>query len=108
MVSTFISDYPQLIVIFIHSLFVLIVGLFSLYIRSIKKHIEEHIAREETAIWPKVEKQFKDIEDDFRAFELHTIEEIALLKGDVESLDKKIPNGDIKEIKAMLQMLVKR
>jgi hypothetical protein len=108
MVSKFITDYPQLIILFINLLFVLIIGLVGLWIRTMKQRIQEHITKEENAVWPKIDEKFINMEEKFHNFELNITREVTALQGNIKNLEARIPNGDIREMKAMLEVLIKR
>lgn len=94
-------DYPELILVFISILVTLFVSVVGLWIRTMKTHIEKHVTKEEEEMWPKIEQRFNDFDNKLHSLELN-------MSTRMTALEVRIPNGDIREMKAMLEVLIKR
>lgn len=99
MVRDFIAAYPELIAHFIGLLIMAFTGVIGLWVRAMKKNIEAHITKEEGAVWPQIEARFNNMEDKFHGLQLN-------LSTRMSSLEARIPNGDIREIKSMVRELL--
>lgn len=104
MASKFVTDYPELTISFVSLLCTLLVTLFTLWLRSMKQHINKHIDREESIIWPKIEGRFTSIDGEIQDLKV----EVVKVTSRLQSLEDRMPDGDIKEIKEAVLELVGR
>ncbi len=108
MIKDFVVAYPELVITLITLLAALIVSVSGLWIRTMKKRIEEHIIEEEKMIWPKIEERFKKLEEVMNIRYIESIRMHGELKAEVTSIKSRLPNGQLKNIEDMLGQLIAR
>lgn len=68
----------------------------------------EHMKKEENDIWPQTTEAVSQLEEKITGFHEEMLEKVGDLGQRVARVEARMPNGELGEIKAMLQQLVRK